>query len=403
MAMSDNVVVSDGSQDDAESTCSAPVTGVPLFDIQRQMAPLRPEIDAAVSSVFDSGQFVLGPEVKTLETKIAAFCQSNFAVGCASGSDALLLALMAAEVGAGDEVIVPSYTFFSTASAVTRVGAKVVFADIDPVTFNIDPTDVARRITKQTKAIIPVHLFGQCADMNRLSDVARGNDLLIVEDAEQAIGAEYQGRRAGALGDMGCFSFYPTKNLGGPGDGGVLTCCDEKWSDRLSLLRVHGMRPRYYHRAIGINSRLDSLQAAVLNVKLPHLEQWTDMRIANALKYDQLLKAAGLTDHLELPAATVEGRHVWNQYVIRVRGGQRDALRNHLTEARIGTEIYYPVPLHRQACFADLNYSVGSLPETERAASETLALPIFPELSDAEQRFVVQRISAYFQVASKAA
>ncbi len=403
MAMSDDGVVSDRSQDVPVSTCPAPVTGVPLFDIQRQMAPLRSEIDSAISSVLDSGQFVLGPDVKTLETEIAAFCQSNFAVGCASGSDALLLALMAAEIGVGDEVIVPSYTFFSTASAVTRVGAKVVFADIDPITFNIDPTDVARRITKQTKAIIPVHLFGQCADMNRLSDVARGNDLLMIEDAAQAIGAEYQGRRAGALGDMGCFSFYPTKNLGGPGDGGVLTCSEERWADRLSLLRVHGMRPRYYHQAIGVNSRLDSLQAAVLNVKLPHLEQWTEMRINNALKYDRLLRTAGLADHLELPATGVEGRHVWNQYVIRVRGGQRDTLRNYLKQAKVGTEIYYPVPLHRQACFADLEYPVGSLPETEKAASETLALPIFPELTDAEQEFVVQKIATYFQAMRQAA
>ena len=401
MAMSNDVAVSDGSQYLAAGTFCPSVQSVPLFDIQRQMAPLRDEIDAAISSVFDSGQFVLGPEVKKLEAKIATFCQSNFAVGCASGSDALLLALMAADIGVGDEVIVPSYTFFSTASAVTRVGAKVVFADIEPTTFNIDPTDVARRITKHTKAIIPVHLFGQCADMNTLCDIARGNDLMMIEDAAQAIGAEYQGRRAGALGDMGCFSFYPTKNLGGPGDGGILTCSDERWSDRVSLLRGHGMRPRYYHQAIGVNSRLDSLQAAVLNVKLPHLERWTEMRIENARKYDQLLGAAGLTDHLELPVSTVESRHVWNQYVIRVRGGQRDALRSYLTEAKVGTEIYYPVPLHRQACFTDLGYEVGSLPETEKAARETLALPIFPELADEEQRFVVQTIAAYFESARR--
>ena len=340
MAISNEVAVGNGLNYVTESTyCPSTVTSVPLFDIQRQMAPLRTEIDTAISGVFDSGQFVLGPEVKTLESKVADFCQSSFAVGCASGSDALLLALMAADIGVGDEVIVPSYTFFSTASAVTRVGAKVVFADIDPRTFNIDPTDVAKRITKQTKAIIPVHLFGQCADMNRLCDIAHGNDLLIVEDAAQAIGAEYQGRRAGSLGDMGCFSFYPTKNLGGPGDGGMLTSSDERWADRLSLLRVHGMRPRYYHQAIGVNSRLDSLQAAVLNVKLPHLEKWTEMRISNAVKYEQLLNAAGLADHLELPVENVVGRHVWNQYVIRVRAGQRDALRNQLNEAKVGTEI----------------------------------------------------------------
>ena len=380
-----------------------PVTAVPLFDIQRQTAPLRDEIDAAVSRVFDSGQFVLGPEVTELESQIATYCHANFAIGCASGSDALLLALLAAEIGSGDEVIVPSYTFFSTASAVARVGAKIVFADIDPKTFNIDPKDVARKITKKTKAIIPVHLFGQCADMHTLCDIAQGNDLLLVEDAAQAIGAEYHGRRAGSLGDMGCFSFYPTKNLGGPGDGGMLTSNDESWVDRLSLLRVHGMRPRYYHQAIGINSRLDGLQAAVLNVKLPHLEHWTEMRIQNAMRYQELLNNAGLFGHLVLPTMETVGRHVWNQYVIRVPGGHRDALRSHLKEANVGTEIYYPVPLHRQACFADLDYSIGSLPETEKAAAETLALPIFPELTAAEQEYAVCHIASYFKAAAKAA
>jgi len=399
MAMSNEVTISDGLEYATGSTYCPPVTGVPLFDIQRQMAPLRSEIDAATASVFDSGQFILGPEVKTLESRIAKFCNSNFAVGCASGSDALLLALMAADIGVGDEVIVPSYTFFSTASAVTRVGAKIVFADIEPKTFNIDPTDVARRITNKTKAIIPVHLFGQCADMNTLCNIAHGNDLLLIEDAAQAIGAEYQGRRAGSLGDMGCFSFYPTKNLGGPGDSGMVTSSDERWADRLSLLRVHGMRPRYYHQAIGINSRLDSLQAAVLNVKLPHLEKWTEMRIKNALKYNQLFGAAGLAGRLELPTVEIVGRHVWNQYVIRVAGGHRDALRNYLKEAKVGTEIYYPVPLHRQACFSDLDYPNGSLPETEKAAIVTLALPIFPEITDEEQQYVVQKIAAYFESA----
>lgn len=382
---------------------SPPVTGVPLFDVQRQTAPLREEIDAAVSSVFDTGQFVLGPEVQALESEIANYCHANFAVGCASGSDALLLALLAAEIGQGDEVIVPSYTFFSTASTVARVGAKIVFADIDPKTFNLDPNDVARKITKRTKAIIPVHLFGQCADMHRLCDIAQGNDLLLIEDAAQAIGAEYHGRRAGSLGDMGCFSFYPTKNLGGPGDGGMLTSNDEGWVDRLSLLRVHGMRPRYYHQAIGINSRLDGIQAAVLNVKLPHLERWTEMRIENAKRYQQLFEQAGIFGHVELPTMEIAGRHVWNQYVIRVPGGHRDSLRAHLKAANVGTEIYYPVPLHRQACFADLDYSPGSLPETERAAAETLALPIFPELTAAEQEYTAWHITSYFKAAAKAA
>jgi len=382
---------------------SPPVTGVPLFDIQRQTAPLREEIDAAVSGVFDTGQFVLGPEVQALESQIANYCHANFAVGCASGSDALLLALLAAEIGQGDEVIVPSYTFFSTASTVARVGATIIFADIDPKTFNLDPNDVARKITKRTKAIIPVHLFGQCADMHRLCDIAQGNDLLLIEDAAQAIGAEYHGRRAGSLGDMGCFSFYPTKNLGGPGDGGMLTSNDEGWVDRLSLLRVHGMRPRYYHQAIGINSRLDGIQAAVLNVKLPHLERWTEMRIENANRYQQLFEQADIFGHVELPTMEIVGRHVWNQYVIRVPGGHRDSLRAHLKEANVGTEIYYPVPLHRQACFADLDYPPGSLPETEKAAAETLALPIFPEITAAEQEYTAWHITSYFKAAAKAA
>lgn len=397
MAISNDVAISSSLKFSPHSVSRPRITGVPLFDIQRQTAPLRDEIDATLSSVFDSGQFVLGPEVKMLESRVAEYCNVNFAVGCASGSDALLLALLAAEIGPDDEVIVPSYTFFSTASAVTRLGAKVVFADIDPKTFNIDPTDVARRITKKTKAVIPVHLFGQCADMNTLCDIAQGNDLLVIEDAAQAIGAEYYERRAGSLGHMACFSFYPTKNLGGPGDGGMLTTNDEGWADRLSLLRGHGMRPRYYHKVIGINSRLDSLQAAVLNVKLPHLERWTAMRIKNATQYHQLLGASGLADHLELPPTEVVGRHVWNQYVIRVPGGHRDALRSYLKEANVGTEIYYPVPLHLQACFADLGYPIGSLPETEKAADETLALPIFPELTEEEQRYVVEQIGAFYK------
>lgn len=375
-------------------------THVPLFDIQRQTAPLRGEIEAALSTVFDSGQFVLGPEVKALESSVAEYCQAAYAIGCASGSDALLLALLAADVGPEDEVIVPSYTFFATASAVARLGAKIIFADINPQTFNLDPTDVARRITPHTKAIIPVHLFGQCVDMDLLHDVAHGNDLLIIEDAAQAIGAEYHGRRTGSLGDIACFSFYPTKNLGGAGDGGMLTTNDERLADRISLMRVHGMRPRYYHKVVGVNSRLDSLQAAVLNVKMPYLERWNSMRIENANRYDQLFRAEDLHKQIVLPVAQTPGRHVWNQYVIRVPDGHRDALRSHLKDSNVGTEIYYPVPLHRQACFAELNYHLGSLPETEKSARETLALPIFPELSESEQRYVVQQIASYVRKAA---
>ena len=354
-----------------------PPMSVPLLDIQRQMEPLRTEMEAAISHVFKTGHFVLGEQVQQFESSVAEYCHAAYAIGCASGSDALLLALMAAEVGPGDEVIVPSYTFFATASAVARLGAKIVFSDIDPQTFNLDPADVARRITSHTKAIIPVHLFGQCADMDMMHDVAHGNDLLVIEDAAQAIGAEYRGQRSGSLGDVACFSFYPTKNLGGAGDGGMLTTNNERLADRLALLRGHGMRPRYYHQVVGINSRLDSLQAAVLNVKLPHLERWVQMRIDNAQQYNSMFEAERLHEQITLPLAHTPGRHAWNQYVIRIAGGRRDALRSYLKECNIGTEIYYPIPLHQQACFTALGYEIGSLPETEKAASETLALPIF--------------------------
>ncbi len=381
----------------AEIQVVPPPMSVPLLDIQRQMEPLRTEMEAAISHVFKTGHFVLGEQVQQFESSVAEYCHAAYAIGCASGSDALLLALMAAEVGPGDEVIVPSYTFFATASAVARLGAKIVFADIDPQTFNLDPADVARRVTSHTKAIIPVHLFGQCADMDMVHDVAHGNDLLVIEDAAQAIGAEYRGQRAGALGDVACFSFYPTKNLGGAGDGGMLTTNNERLADRFALLRGHGMRPRYYHQVVGINSRLDSLQAAVLNVKLPHLERWIQMRIDNAQRYNSMFEAEGLQEQITLPLAHTPGRHAWNQYVIRVSGGRRDALRSYLQECNIGTEIYYPIPLHQQACFTDLGYGPGSLPETEKAAGETLALPIFPEITDPEQQYVVQKIAAFIR------
>jgi len=377
-----------------------PPMSVPLLDIQRQMEPLRTEMETAISHVFKTGHFVLGEQVQQFESSVAEYCHAAYAIGCASGSDALLLALMAAEVGPGDEVIVPSYTFFATASAVTRLGAKIVFSDIDPQTFNLDPADVARRITSHTKAIIPVHLFGQCADMDMMHDVAHGNDLLVIEDAAQAIGAEYRGQRSGSLGDVACFSFYPTKNLGGAGDGGMLTTNNERLADRLALLRGHGMRPRYYHQVVGINSRLDSLQAAVLNVKLPHLERWIQMRIDNAQQYNSMFEAERLHEQITLPLAHTPGRHAWNQYVIRIAGGRRDALRSYLKECNIGTEIYYPIPLHQQACFTALGYEIGSLPETEKAASETLALPIFPEITDSEQQYVVQKIAAFVREAN---
>jgi dTDP-4-amino-4,6-dideoxygalactose transaminase len=351
----------------------------------------------ALGRICRMGAFVLGPEVKRLEEAVAAYCQTSHAVACASGSDALLLALMAVGVEPGDEVIVPSFTFFATASAVTRLGAQVVFADIDPATFNLDPAAVARLVTPRTRAMIPVHLFGQCADMDALGRIARPTGIRIIEDAAQAIGAEFEGRRAGSIGDIGCISFYPTKNLGGAGDGGMMTTNDPQLADTLDLLRGHGMRPRYYHHVVGINSRLDGFQAAVLNVKLPHLDRWTAMRQANAARYADLFASAGLDRILTLPTTAPARRHVWNQYVVRVPDGRRDALRQFLADARIGSEIYYPLGLHQQACFASLGYGPGSLPETERAAAEVLALPIFPELGEAEQCAVVARIGEFFK------
>jgi len=370
--------------------------GVPLLDLGRNLDPLKDQIAAALDRVCRSGSFVLGPDVVELEKNLAEYCRTGHAVGCASGSDALLLALMACDVGPGDEVILPSFTFFATASAVTRLGARPVFADIDPETFNIHPASVEPLITSATKAILPVHLFGQCAEMGPIGRIAWAARVPVIEDVAQAIGAELDGRRAGSIGDVGCFSFYPTKNLGGAGDGGMLTTNNAEIADRLRLLRLHGMRPRYYHEVVGINSRLDSFQAAVLNVKLPHLDRWIEMRQANADRYTEMFTAAGLDRILGLPSCAPRRRHVWNQYVIRVPDDRRDALRKHLTEAKIGTEIYYPMGLHEQECFRKLGYDPGDLPETDRATSSVLALPIFPELTVEEQQCVVDRIAAFY-------
>jgi len=372
--------------------------GVPLLDLQRQLLPLKEQIVAALSRVCDSGAFILGPEVKQLEQNLASYCQAKHAIACASGSDALLLALMALDVQPGDEVILPSFTFFATASAVTRLGARPVFADIDPVTFNIDATAVERLVNSATKAILPVHLFGQCAQMDAFCRIGQAAEAAVIEDVAQAIGAEFDGRRAGSIGQIGCFSFYPTKNLGGAGDGGMLTAQRHEVADKLRLLRTHGMEPRYYHKVVGINSRLDSFQAAVLNVKLPHLDRWCDMRAANAQRYAELFANAKLDRIITLPVAAPRRRHVWNQYVIRVPDGRRDALRQFLAEAKIGTEIYYPMGLHVQECFRYLGYQEDDLPETARAAREVLALPIFPELTAEEQERVVERVGAFFQV-----
>lgn len=370
---------------------------VPLLDLSRENGPLREEILAAVESVFDSGRYVLGPQVAELEKAVADYCQVGQAVGCASGSDALILALMALDVGQGDEVIVPSFTFFATASAVWRLGATPVFADIDPATFNLDPQRVAEVVTPATKAIIPVHLFGQCADMTPLREIAKGQGLFLIEDAAQAIGARYKDRPAGGWGDIACFSFYPTKNLGGFGDAGMLTTNNAELADRLRLLAAHGMRPRYHHSLIGVNSRLDSMQAAALHVKLRRLDDWSNQRRENAADYRRRFAAAGLDSLVTLPEESAACHHVWNQFTIRITGGKRDAVRAELARRGIGSEIYYPIPLHLQECFRPLGYEAGSLPATEAAAAEVLSLPIFPGLTDVERRTVTEQLLASLQ------
>ncbi len=368
---------------------------VPLLDIKEQNESLRPEIEAALGRVLDSNGFILGDEVAALESELAEYCGSRFAVGCASGSDALLLALMALDVGPGDEVITTPYSFFASVSAITRLGARPVFVDIDPKTYNLDVEAVKGKISSRTKAVQPVHLFGQCVEMQRLSEICDEAGVPIVEDAAQAIGSEVGGRRAGSIGSIGCFSFYPSKNLGGMGDGGFVTTNDEALVDRLKALRVHGSRERYFHEWVGLNSRLDGFQGAILRVKLPHLDRWTLRRQENADRYRQLLGEAGLDAFVSLPFEKPNKRHIYNQFVVRV-SAKRDDLRTFLADNGIGTDIYYPVPLHLQKCFAFLNYRVGDLPESEKAAAETLALPVFPELRRDQQDHVVEKIKEFF-------
>ena len=382
---------------------SSQINSVPMLDLKRQFKVIGEEMNDALRRVNETGQFVLGPEVKKLEEGIAAYSKTKRAVGCASGSDALLLALMAIKAGEGDEIIAPSFTFFATASCIPRVGADVVFADIDPVTFCLNPEDVRKKLTKKTKAIIVVHLFGQAADMRAFQEIANdyqkkyGRKLYLIEDSAQAIGAELEGIQVGNWGDASCVSFYPTKNLGGAGDGGMVLSNDDEIADRVLLLRGHGMSPRYYHKEIGINSRLDSYQAAILNVKLPYLDSWTDSRNANAARYEELFAKAGLQEKIVTPVKVGNRRHVWNQYTIRVLNGRRDALRAYLQEKKVGVDIYYPLGLHQQECFAYLGYKPEALPETLKAANEVLALPIFPELLPEEQQYLVDCVSAFYK------
>jgi dTDP-4-amino-4,6-dideoxygalactose transaminase len=369
---------------------------VPMLDVNRENSQLRCEIDAALDEVCDSGAFVHGPACARFESAMADYCGVRHAIGCASGSDALLLSLLALGIGPGDEVIVPSFTFFATASAVWRLGAKPVFADIVPDTFNLDPADVLYKLSTATKAIVPVHLFGQCAEIDEIRQIAAAaRGIPIVEDACQAIGASYRGRRAGSLGLLGCFSFYPTKNLGGLGDGGLITTDDNELAAKLRVLRDHGQQPRYYHHFVGLNSRLDALQAAVLGVKLPHVDDWAAARERHATRYALELAERGLEDMITVPTKAPNRSHVWNQFTIRVAGGRRDALQRYLADRKIGSAIYYPVPLHLQKCFAVLGYEAGSLPATEQACREVLSLPVYPGLSAAEQECVIDAIERF--------
>jgi len=384
---------------------------VSLLDLCAQYEAVKPEIMRVIGEVCDSQSFILGPYVKRLESEVAAYVQAKHGIGVSSGTDALLVALMALDVGPGDEVITTPYTFFATGGVVSRLGARLLFCDIEPASYNLSASAVKRFIAThcdfsagvlknratggRVRVLLPVHLYGQCADMEALLAVARQYGLAIVEDAAQAIGSECPGgRRAGSLGDIGCFSFFPSKNLGAFGDGGMCTTSDDALAEKLRILRVHGGKPKYYHAMVGGNFRLDELQAAILTVKLRHLDTWTEARQRNAAAYDRLFEA-GLADTVGLPIKRPGYRHIYNQYVIRVP--HRDRLREHLSAANVGTEIYYPVPLHLQKCFADLGGREGDCPEAERAARETLALPIYPELRPEQLEYVVATIRRFYE------
>ena len=370
---------------------------VPLLDLKAQYQSIRDEIQEALLRVVESQYFILGPEVEALEQEVAAYSHCRYGIGVSSGTDALLVALMALSIGPGDEVITTPYTFFATAGAIARLGARPVFVDIDPLTYNIDPTAIEAAITPRTRAIMPVHLYGQMADMDPIMAIAAHHQLVVIEDAAQAIGAEYKGRRAGSIGHIGCFSFFPSKNLGGIGDGGMVTTNDPDLAARMRLLRAHGAQPKYYHQLLGGNFRLDAVQAAVVRVKLRYLDEWTAARQRNATRCRELLADVGAT----LPTDAGYGRHIYNQFVIRCE--QRDALMAHLKARQIGTEIYYPLPMHLQECFTDLGYQQGDFPASELAALETLAIPVYPELSDEQQHAVVRAVAESMNVVLRTA
>ncbi|MSQ95530.1 MAG: DegT/DnrJ/EryC1/StrS family aminotransferase [Gemmataceae bacterium] len=373
-------------------------SNIPMLDLKVQYLALKPELDAAVMRVVESMQYINGPDVEAMEQEVAEYCEANHCIAVSSGSDALLVSLMALDIGWGDEVITTPYTFFATAGAIVRVGAKPVFVDIDPVTFNIDPKAIEAKITPRTKAIMPVHLYGQCAEMDSIMHVANKHKLAVIEDAAQAIGSEYKGRRAGSIGTVGCYSFFPSKNLGCMGDGGAVVTQDKALADKIRLLRGHGSHPKYYHKLVGGNFRLDSIHAAVLRVKLKHLDSWSQLRQQGAAFYTTALAKYGLTGLIQAPRI-MQSRHIFNQYVVRC--DDREAVREHLKNDNITTEVYYPVPMHLQECFANLGHKKGDFPESERAALTTLALPMYPELPNTQRDRVVRSIAAYYEAAGK--
>jgi len=383
---------------------------VPLLDLKPQYQSLKKELDEAIIKVAESQYFILGPEVESMEKAFCDYLNCKYALGVSSGTDALLLALMAISIQPGDEVIVPTFSFFATAGVVTRLNATPVFVDIDPVTFNIDPNEFRKKITNKTKAVIPVHLYGQSCDMEKIIEIARLNNIKVIEDGAQAIGVQFKDKKfAGTFGDVGCFSFFPSKNLGGYGDGGLVVTNDAELAQRLKIMRVHGAEPKYYHKVIGGNFRLDAIQAAVLKVKLPHLDGWSKKRRENAETYTKFFIKAGLAEEtgkisfdinnkVLLPKAVykseeIKNYHIYNQYIIRVE--ERDKLRAFLTKNEIGTEIYYPVPFHLQECFANLKYKPGDFPLAEASANTCIALPIYPELSAEQIEFVVSKINEF--------
>jgi dTDP-4-amino-4,6-dideoxygalactose transaminase len=368
---------------------------VPLLDLKAQFAPLRADVLEAIARVCDAQQFILGPEVDGLERELEASLGIPHAVGVSSGTDALLAALMALDVGPGDEVVTTPFSFFATAGSIARLEARPVFVDIDRGTFNIDARAIAAVMTSKTKAILPVHLFGQSADMAPIVEISERSGVPVVEDAAQAIGTCYRGRPVGGIGTIGCFSFFPTKNLGAFGDAGLVTTSDGTLARKVRAIRQHGGQVKYHHELVGANFRLDALQAAILRVKLPHLNAWTNARRRNAERYEVLFAQAGLTDTVTLPARSADSTHIYNQFVIRVP--ERDRLRAHLQSSGIGTEVYYPIPLHLQPCFRELGYGPGSFPVAETAANEALALPIYSELTEAQQSCVVEAIRNFYQ------